>query len=373
MNKTITNFSKVGLALLVGSTLFAACKKDRGVTLERLPKETIGVYALGEGGLDVKNSSTITYYDVASKTTTIDYFKKQNGTELGTNANDLQQYGSKMYCVITGTTVAAKDSYVEVIDIATGKSVKRIIFSDANKGYMPRHIGFYKGKAYVSSYDGFITKIDTASLNIESRISVGGALDGVTVINGKLYVANSLTPSFPSTNNAAIAVVDLNTFTKLKDITVNVNPAKLAASASGDIYVVTYGTYTPPFEAPSLERINAMTDTKTQSYNYNLSTIAINGSKGFVIAYGDYPAPNTIKVLNPSTGVIGSDFISGATAVTTPYHLTINPFNEDVFIGDANNYGTEGKIVAYSTSGLYKFEFKTGANPQAVVFNYSYN
>jgi len=372
MNKTTTNFTKIGLSLLIGSTLFTACTKDRGITLERLPKETIGVYALGEGSFDVKNASTITYYDVVSKTTTTDFFKKQNGTDLGTNANDLQQYGSRMYCVVTGTNVSAKDSHIEVIDIATGKSVKRIVFSDAVKGYMPRHIGFYKGKAYVSSYDGFITKIDTGSLNIESRLLVGGALDGVTVINGKLYVANSLTPSFPSTNNASIGVVDLNTFTKLKDIAVNANPTKLAATAAGEIYVVTNGTYTPPFVAPSLEKINAMTDTKTQTYDYNLSKIAINGNKGFVIAYGDYPAPNTIKVLNLSTGAIGADFITDATAIATPYHLTINPLNEDVFIGDANNYGPEGKVVAFSSSGKVKFEFKTGAFPQSVVFNYSY-
>jgi hypothetical protein len=372
MNKTTTNFTKIGLALLIGSSLFTACKKDRGVTLERLPKETIGVYALGEGTFNLKNASTITYYDVVSKTTTADYFKKQNGTELGTNANDLQQYGSKMYCVVTGTNVSAKDSHVEVIDIATGKSVKRIIFSDAAKGYMPRHIGFYNGKAYVSSYDGFITKIDTASLNIESRLSVGGALDGVTVINGKLYVANSVNLLYPSMNNASIGVIDLNTFTKVKDITVSTNPTKLAAAASGDIYVVTNGTYDPPFIAPSLERINALTDTRTQTYDYNLSKIAINGSKGIVIANGDYPAPNTIKVLNLTTGAMGANFITDGTTILSPYHLMINPLNEDVFIADANNYGPEGKVVAFNSSGKAKFEFKTGAFPQSVVFNYSY-
>jgi hypothetical protein len=362
MNKTITNFSKTGLALLVGATLLGACTKDRGVTPERLPKETVGVYVLNEGAFGTANNSSITYYDVSSSVTVGDYFKKQNGTNLGTNANDLKQYGSKMYCVVTGATLADKDSYVEVIDIATGKSIKRIAFYDATKDYMARHVAFYKGKAFVSSYDGFITKIDTASLTIESRISVGGALDGVAIVNNKLYVANSITPIVPSTNNTLISVVDLGSFTKLKDIAVSANPTKLAATASGEIYAITEGTYISPFIAPSLERINALTDTKTQTYSYNLSKIAINESKGLVIVYGDYPAPNTIKNLNVGTGALGADFVADNTAIA----------NGDVFVGDANNYGAEGNVLAFNAAGQLRFKFKTGTIPQSVVFNYSY-
>jgi hypothetical protein len=372
MTTTITNFSRVGIALLLCSTLLTACKKDRGITIERLPKETVGVYALNEGAFGALNNSTITYYDIASSTTTKDYFKKQNNINLGSNANDLKQYGSKMYCVITGTTQAAKDSFLEVINISTGKSIKRIIFSDATNGFMPRHIAFYQGKAYISSYDGFITKVDTATLNIESRVSVGGALDGVAVFSNKLYVANSINPNFPSSNNASISVVDLNSFTKVKEIAVNVNPTKLAATVSGDIYAITNGTYSPPFLAPSLERISAMTDTKAQTYDYSLSSIAISGSIGLAIVNGNYPAPNILKSINVSTGALGLEFITDNTAITSLYAITINPLNEDVFVADANNYGTEGKIVAFSSAGKKKYEFLTGAVPQTVVFNYSY-
>ena len=372
MNKTITKISKVGIVLSFGAITFASCTKDRGMIAESTPKETIGVYGLCEGAFGAVNNSTITYYDINTSTTTKDFFKKQNGIELGSNANDLKQYGSKMYCVVTGTTIAAKDSYVEVINIATGKSLKRIPFYDAAKGYSARHIAFYNGKAYVSSYDGFITRIDTASMSIESRVAVGGALDGVVIVNNKLYVANSINPNFPSANNASVSVVDLVSFTKLKDITVNVNPTKLAATSAGEIYAITNGTYTPPFVAPSLERLNSMTDTKTQSYSYNLGGMAINKSQGLVIVYGNYPEPNSLKSFSTSTSLIGSNFITDNTAIASLYAVTINPLNEDVYVSDANNYGTEGKIVAFSSSGKKKFEFPTGAIPQTVVFNYSY-
>lgn len=369
MNKTITNFNKLGGILLFGAALFTSCTKDRGIVAERLPT-TAGVYALCEGSFGALNASTITYYDVASNVTTKDYFKLKNGIDLGSNANDLKQYGSKMYCVITGSTVGAKDSFVEVINIATGKSIKRIAFSDATKGFMPRHVEFYQGKAYVSSYDGFVTKIDTGSLNIESRLPVGGALDGVTVANGKLYVANSLRDDFPNANNASVSVVDLNTFKKLKDIVVGTNPTKLAATVSGEVYVVTNGTYVAPFIAPSLERLNGVTDARIQTYDYSLNKIAINGNKGLVIAFGNYPAPDMVKLINLSTGALGADFIVDATLVASPYHITINPLDEDVYIADANNYGPEGKVIAFSTSGNSKFSFKTGAFPQSIVFNY---
>jgi hypothetical protein len=368
MNKTITNFSKIGLALAVGATLLSACTKDRGMIVERLPKETVGVYVLNEGSFGTANNSSITYYNIATKSTTTDFFRQQNGIPLGTNANELKQYGSKMYCVITGTNPAAKDSYVEVIDIATGKSVKRIQFFDATKGFMPRSVGFYQGKAYVSGYDGFISKIDTASLNIDSRVLVGGALEGVAIVNGKLYVANSVHINYPSANNNSISVVDLTSFQKLKDIIVNLNPTKVAATATGEVYAITNGSYLP-YVAPTFERLHAMTDTKTQTYDYSLGGISINGGKGLVIAYGQSTA---IKVFNLTSGVIGDNFITDNTAITSLYEITVDPLTDDVFVADAVNYAADGKLIAFTSEGKQKFEIKTGVVPKSAVFNYRY-
>ncbi|TDQ12063.1 YncE family protein [Pedobacter metabolipauper] len=369
MNKTTLNYGKLIAMSLIGISTFTSCKKDRGlVVLEPVPTSTLGIYVLCEGPYGTANNSSITYYDAATGTSDKDYFKKQNNTDLGTNANDLKLYGSKMYCVITGTTFEAKDSYLEVISIATGKSIKRISLSDAAAGFLPRFIVFNKNKAYVSGYDGSITKIDTASLTIDGRLKVGGALEEVAVVNNKLYVTNSAHFQFGTADNSSVSVVDLNTFTKTKDITVGFNPTRISATNSGDLFVLTKGNYADI--KPSLDKINSISDTKTGTNDkVSLEFLRVTGTKGFVI--GDYLDPY-FKSFNLGTGELESNFITDATVINSPYGVTINTFNNEVLVSDANFYGAEGKVIGFTAAGVKKFEFKTGSAPQTAVFNYSY-
>jgi len=354
-----------------GILVFASCKKDRLPAVDPQPTGTKGVYVLCEGAYSSvagTNNSSITYFDLSGSVPDKDFFKKQNGIDLGTNASDLQQYGSKMYCVITGTTPANKDSYVEVISISTGKSLKRIPFSDASRSFQARYVTFYKNKAYVSGYDGYITRIDTASMNIESRIKVGGAMEQMAVVNGKLYVTNSAHYLYATENNASVSVVDLTSFSKLKDITVNFNPTKIAAMPNGELFVVTKGNYGNIPAA--VDRINSVTDTKTQSSAINLYALNISGGKAYGILEGSWPAPNTLKIFNTATGALGNDFVTDQTAIANPYGVTVNGLDNKVFVGDDN--GVSGQMFCFSSEGKKLFSFATSSYPQSAVFNYSF-
>lgn len=369
MKTTIFAFKRTITLALLGSVLFiSSCKKDKEPVLDKGPKTTLGVYVLCEGGYDQINESSITYYDVVKNTTDKNYFKTQNGVELGTNANDLKQYGSKLYCVVTGTTPDAKNSYVEVINPVTGKSIKRIQFADATRGFLPRYITFYQNKAYVTGYDGYISKIDTASLTIEARVATGGALDGIAAVNGKLYAANSSHPIFPNGNNSSVSVVDIATFTKLKDINVSINPSKITATATGDVFVITSGQYSP-FIASAFEKLSSATDSKTQTYTYNLSALTISGDKGYVIT-GDYPG--VLKTFNIATAAIGANFVTDATTFQNPYGLSVNALDENVFVADATDYTGDGRIFCFDSTGKSKFDFATGKIPRVATFNYGY-
>jgi hypothetical protein len=372
----MNNFKNKCLLALTGAVLaLGACKKDKLPVIDPQPFSTAGVYVLCEGLYSVAtgaSSSAITYYDLATSTVEPDYFKKKNGIDLGSNANDLKQYGHKMYCVINGTEPANKDSYVEVMNIATGKSIKRIAFSDATSGFMPRYIAFYKNKAYVSSYDGYISRIDTASLSIESRLKVGGALEGLTVVNGKLYVTNSNHPIYPDPNNSSVSVIDLNTFTKLKDIPVSFNPVKIEAANNGDLYTITKGKFGNADFKPSLDKLTSVTDMKLQSSDINLVTLNITGNKGLALVDGNYVVPNVLKVFNIGAGTLGTDFIKDGTPVTDAYAVTVDALNNDVYLTDINGYAPAGKVFCFTADGKIKFEFTTDAMPQAAVFKYAY-
>lgn len=369
MKKGIFNFSKTtGLVVLASALGLSSCKKDRSSNPVSIPTTTAGIYVLCEGPFSKVNNSSITYYDVATKTVDKNYFKTKNGIDLGTNANDLKQYGSKAYCVITGYDKNSRDSYVEVINIATGKSLKRIPFFSAAANYAARYVAFHNGKAYVSSYDGYISKIDTASLTIESRVLVGGALEALAVVNNKLYVTNSNHSGFLNPDNASVSVVDLNTFTKIKSIPVTFNPRRIVATNNGDLFSISAGDYVDI--KPAVDKLSSVTDTKVQTFDYNLSLLAINGTKGITFGYLG-TNNNFLKDFNISTGALGLDFIKDGTTVLSPYGITFNTLNNDILIADANGYSiVAGKAFYFGADGKKKYEFETAIFPQSAVFYY---
>lgn len=362
MNKL--NLKKHGFLALASITLLLnACKKDKQSPADPVPTGTSGLYVLCETGYG--KIGTITYYDLAKGVAEQDYFKNKNSIDLGINANDLKSYGGKMYCVITGTDKESKDSYLEVISIATGKSLKRIPFSNTTEGFLPRYVSFYKGKAYVSSYDGYITKVDTTNLSIDARLKVGGALEQLAAANGKLYVTNSAHFMYATDKVSSVSVVDLNTFTNIKDITVGYNPTKISANDAGDLYVITRGNYVDI--DPSLDKLSSNTDSKITTPTMDVEYLYITGNRGFVIGpYGN----EFLKTLNISTGVLGSEFVSDDTVIGLAYGVTVNPLNQDTYVADAAS--ANSRVVCFDANGKKKFEFPSGKFPQSTVFKYNY-
>lgn len=346
---------------------FVACKKDHDTTPQE--QKTVGMYVQFEGVSGQKNSG-IAWYNFETNQSDPNYFKTVNGYDLGETASDLELYGSKLYCVISGTQ-GAKESYVEVINPTTGKSIKRISFNGETSGYLPRAIAFAGSKAYVSAYDGKIRRIDTASLTIDdNELEAGGAMEGIAIAHNKIYVANSQHFLYPdATSKNTISVIDIPSFKKVKEISVVANPQKVVATETGSILVVSWGNYADI--QPAWQSINPATDEVTATYSDNIASIATNGTLGYVVT--DLYSTPSIKSLNLTSNQIAGNFITDNTAVGMPYGLSINPLNGDVFIGDAISYtSTKGEALCFSSTGKLSVKFETGANPSHAVFIHAY-
>jgi hypothetical protein len=369
MKKLLPCYSKAALTLLAGlSLLLGSCKKDNDNISENEISSTKGVYMLSEGAYGSKGSD-ITYYEISTKTTQRGYYKKVNGIDLGENATDLQRYGSKMYCVVSGKSKG--ESFVDIMDANTAKTIKRLSFNSAAAAYYPRSLAFYNNKAYVSCYDGKLRRIDTASLTIDADTDVPAYSEGIAVANGKLYVANS---DYMMNGSKTVSVVDLVTFKKVKDITVNLNPVKVAAAPNGDVYVLSQGDYSA--NPGNMERINSVTDaristTLIEGIDYN-SNIAITRNAAYVTRTNTVFA-SVVNPINSSTGLPSNSNFTEGTTFGALYGLTIDPFNGDVYVADAVDFNNAtGKAYCFGADGKKKFSFETSKNPQHAVFIYNY-
>lgn len=336
-----------------------------------------GMYILCEGLFNM-NNSMLTYYDftsgallsfydddmVGADRTSHDYFKMVNGRRLGDTANDLQAYGAKLWCVVNVS------SQVEVMDLASGRSLKQIpLFGQDGAGRQPRDVAFSGGKAYVCCFDGTVARIDTASLEVERFVNVGRNPDGICVAAGKLYVSNSGGLDAAAPDNT-VSVIDLTSFTEARRITVGDNPGAIASDGEGSVFVVVRGRYdyvTADYDC-RLVRIDTATDAVVQTIDEPVMDFCISGHS--IYAYSYNSSGEAVKVIDTRTGAVTDEsFVKDGTAFTHVYAIEVNPYTGDVYIADAQNYTVSGTITCFGQDGHRRFTINAGGiNPNSMVF-----
>lgn len=331
------------------------------------PKNTMGFYILNEG-LFNNNNSTLTKYifnpQQAELSLQTHFFQQINKRGLGDTANDMQRYGNKIYIVVNVS------SQIEVMDYQSGKSIKRIpMFNKNGEARQPRYIDFFKNKAYVCSFDGTVVQIDTATLEIEKWVKVGRNPDGICIANQKIYVSNSGGLSFPNYDNS-VSVIDISTFKEIKKITVGTNPYKLHADSQGDIYVITRGDYDNikyAFHKIDSKNNQLVTTFKDiQAYNFEIFQ-----DKAYLYGHDFNTGKNWIKVFDcMQEKIINQDLIKEKNIlIKTLYALAINPFNNDIYVLDAQDYFNFGDLLCFDSKGYFKFRInEVGINPSHIVF-----
>ena len=139
-----------------------------------------------------------------------------------------------------------RGGYVEVIDLQTRSTVGKIsIDSDTT----PKQIALVESsKAYVTGL--YSDKVDVLDLNryrVIKRIPAGQAPDGITVLNGKAYVANSAYVKEEGTwnvsydDNSSVTVIDTANDTVLKTIPMPINTSGITNDGESKVIAVSAG------------------------------------------------------------------------------------------------------------------------------------
>ena len=349
--------TKTLLAAASLTFLLASCDKDDSPAPET-PKVTTGLYVMNEGGFGNDNAM-LSYYSFATKTAVTDYYNNVNGSVLGDTGNDLLLYGGKIYIVMNVTSV------VHVANAFTAKSLKKIDFTATGGAKrQPRYAVPYKGKVLVSSYDGTVAVIDTATLNVDKWITVGTNPEGMAISGDRLYVANSggLSPVFDST----LSVINLQTMTETQKIKVGINPGSVAADDNGNIYVACSGNYWDI--DPTLVKVSTATNSVTKSADTTVGKLRFYDGSLYVT--GGYFGVGTVRKLNTTDFAQASgNFVTDGTAIVTPYGINVDPETGDVYVTDAKDFSSSGEVFCFDKTGKKKFSFPVspGVSPNTVV------
>lgn len=335
--------------------LFVSCKKDKIEPENNLPTNySNGILVLNEG-LFQQNNSTLSWIDLSTGEVSQDVFLNINNRLLGDTGNDLQRYGGKIYVVINAS------STIEVLDANTLKSIKQIPLNFQSQGQQPRKIAFWKGKAYVTSYDGYVNIIDTNSLSVNNRISVGQNPEGLAVMNDHLFVANSGGLSFPNVDSTVFQI-DLNTNLILDTFVVGKNPGDVITD-DNNIYIVKRGNYdTNPSELVKIDLNTGI----VENTSVPASTLTKEGTNMYISYYNYNSNSSNVSLFDLNTQtVINPNLINGNDVTTLYGSYSLN--GGQTICLDAVSFTNTGSLKVFNNSGSLTSTYEVGLNPNKIL------
>ena len=378
MKKTFLYF----LPLLMAAT---SCRDDELVVPteyeiigdERPASRIRGLYLVNEGNMG-SNKCTLDFYDYMTGLYSRNLYSERNPNvikELGDVGNDIGIYGSKLYVVVNCS------HKVEVLDARSGLRLGQIDIPNC------RYVRFHRGHAYVSSYvgpvlidpsapKGAVFEVDTASLAVTRKVSVGYQPEEMEIVNDYMYVANSGGYRVPDYENT-VSVIQMIDFKQVQQIPVGINLHRLKKDKYDKLWVSSRGNYQDvPSRLFVMERkpgYNQMVVTDT--LNIACSNMALKGDSLFFYAteWNNFTASNTISygIIDVRTKqVISDNFITDGTEkeITIPYGIAVHPESGDIFVTDAKNYVSSGTLYCFTSDGKKKWSVRTGDIPAHITF-----
>lgn len=387
----MTHYSKLNIlyVIYVLSLLTAAtsCRDDELVVPteyeivgDEAPGSPVrGFYLVNEGNMG-SNKCTLDFYDYYTGLFSRNIYSERNPNvikELGDVGNDIGIYGSKLYVVVNCS------HKVEVLDARSGISIGCIEIPNC------RYVRFHRGKAYVSSYvgpvlidpdapKGAVFEVDTASLSVTRRVSVGYQPEEMEVVDDYMYVANSGGYRVPDYDNT-VSVIQMIDFKQIEQIPVGINLHRLKKDRYNKLWVTSRGDYqnrrSQLYVLEKKPGYNRMVVTDT--IDVACSNMAIHGDLLYFYAteWNNYTASNTISygIIDVRTKkVISTNFITDGTEreITIPYGIAIHPITGDIFVTDAKNYVSSGTLFCFSPDGRKKWSVRAGDIPAHIAFLY---
>lgn len=336
-----------------------------------------GFYLVNEGNMG-SNKCTLDYFDYVTGLYARNIYAEKNPTvvkELGDVGNDIGIYGSKLYVVVNCS------HKVEVLDARSGVRIGQVDIPNC------RYVRFYRGKAYVSSYvgpvlidadapKGAVYQVDTLSLKVTAKVSVGYQPEEMEIVDDYMYVANSGGYRMPNYDNT-VSVIQMIDFKQVEQIPVGINLHRLKKDKYNKLWVTSRGDYqTRPSRLYVLDKkpgYNRMVVTDT--IPVACSNMAFHGDSLYYYAteWNNFTASNTISygIIDIRTKkIVSRNFITDGTEkdITIPYGIAIHPETGDIFVTDAKNYVSSGTLYCFSRDGRKKWSVRTGDIPAHITF-----
>ncbi|HYI78123.1 MAG TPA: DUF5074 domain-containing protein [Chryseolinea sp.] len=337
--------------------LFLSCDSDNDPIKGEYQS---GVLVVNEGGFNSSNA-TVTYFNPSSNVLSQNIFKNAAGQFAGNVLQSIAVDGDKGYLVLNGSNT------IEIVNHHTFESISTFTSPELDK---PRNVQVVGDKAYISVWgaydanysltDSYILVVDTKTLSVVDKIATDEGVENLLYNGSRLFASN-----YNFGGSSTLAVIDPSNNELIDQIELAEGPAGMVLDSNNKLWVITTGTYSG--NDGKLFRVNPTSLAIEEEIDLNMNPdvdltitpdkknlIFSNGSTIYKIAITDTQAPAQAWI--------------EATNVQTLYALEVNPHTGEIYIGDAVDFSSPGKVYVYNADGTFKKSFESGINPTQFIF-----
>lgn len=357
MIKNITNW-----LLFFVMVFFISCSFDDDITeTPNLPEGdyTNGFFVLNEGGFTYSNASVSFISEEGTVYNSI--FSTENNRDLGDVAQSMNFNENLAFIVVNNSNT------IEVVNRYTFKYVTTIEEQILN----PRHIIFEDNLAYVTNWgdpadtsDDYIAIINLETYEVTQVIDVPEGPEKMVKANGKIYVAHKGGWGYGN----SISVINISTRTLEGNIEVNDVPTNLVVE-DNFLYVLCSGkeSWTGEETKAGIFKINLATQTVEQELEF-LEGVHPN----FLVKNNNdlhYIIDKDIYQINLSDFSLPAEPLFSTEEQNIAVLYAFNIYNNVIYIADAKDYTSNGKILTYSIEGELLQNYSVQLIPNGFYFN----
>jgi hypothetical protein len=342
---------------LFGLTLlFFACQKDSDNPIPQTCggnfKNQPGVLVVNEGPFG-DGSGSISYLNSIQNQVTNDVFEGENCSKLGNVVQSISEHLGKYYIISNNSGR---------IDIVNGASFKAEFSS--KDFFLPRYfLGINSDKAYITQWgangiSGSLVVFDLKTRKPIKTIPLAPGAEKMVRVGDKVYVCNS--GGFG--NSQKISVIDINSDTRLREIPITgFNARDIKISSDGTLWVLCRGTFeTNPADNKPGSLLQIKNDAEVASFKVENGVDDLQISKDEKFLF--FAAPS---------GVTKFEVASKKLEIIYPgyfYGLGYDSKLDQLYVADAGDFKSNGKVVTINTNGNKIKEYSVGIAPQDFYF-----
>ncbi|MFV0572947.1 MAG: DUF5074 domain-containing protein [Xanthomarina gelatinilytica] len=317
-----------------------------------------GVFFLNEGQFGT-NTASVSFLNGMGTLNNDIFVTENSGLDLGQVAQSMGFQGDYAYIVSNGS------SEINVVDRNTFAHVATITTGINN----PRHIVFDNGLGYITNWgdpfsttDDYVAVLDLSTNTIVDNIPVAEGPEEIVNKNNQLFVGHQGGYGYGN----SVSVISLSDYS-VSEITVGDIPNSLEVD-DNYLYVLCGGlpSWTGTETSGILYRI-ALSDFNSVD-TYNFSTTEHPDFLEFNNGVAYYALNNNIYQFDFTGSLPTSEFINTSSeSIAIAYGMSL--IDDVLYLADAVDYVTDGKVVTYEISGNHLQTYTVGLVPNGIYKN----